>query len=353
MSRGCGGGSYEADLSWCYDAVEDVSRTFAITVETLEKPMSDRICVGYLLCRVADTVEDAGHIPPEAQSTVLETYQQTLDPESDVDAASFRSTVDPWLPDEPQQTDDWEVVANVERVVGAFEGMPEKTQDALRDPIMELVEGMSMFIDRYDDSGGLRIGTVEELEEYCWYAAGTVGELITNLVAPDADPKDEETLRDTARSFALLLQLVNVAKDVSDDYHEENNVYLPETWLNEVGVDQNEVCAPENRSAVRTVIGRVTDRAAGYLDDAQAYLEAMPLTKGNTLAAWAVPYLLAVGTIRELRKRPEDVLEHGGVKVPRQEVFALIHAFEKEEINPERIGALRSTIEKQPFHEAQ
>jgi len=30
-----------------------------------------------------------------------------------------------------------------------------------------------------------------------------------------------------ARSFALLLQLVNIAKDVESDYHDENNVYLP------------------------------------------------------------------------------------------------------------------------------
>jgi farnesyl-diphosphate farnesyltransferase len=52
----------EVDEAWCYEAVQGVSRTFALTVDVLEEPMSTHICLGYLLCRVADTVEDAGHL---------------------------------------------------------------------------------------------------------------------------------------------------------------------------------------------------------------------------------------------------------------------------------------------------
>ncbi len=96
----------------------------------------------------------------------------------------------------------------------------------MRKPVRELVDGMAMFTDRYADEGGLRLQTLDELEEYCWYAAGTVGTLITGLVARGPLPSVPR-MRANARSFALLLQLVNIAKDVDSDYHEENNVYLP------------------------------------------------------------------------------------------------------------------------------
>ena len=73
------------DLEWCHEAVQGVSRTFALTVDVLEEPMSSEICLGYLLCRVADTVEDAGHVPAEEQSSLLRTYRRTLDPDERTD----------------------------------------------------------------------------------------------------------------------------------------------------------------------------------------------------------------------------------------------------------------------------
>jgi farnesyl-diphosphate farnesyltransferase len=337
----------DGDIEWCFDAVQGVSRTFAITIEVLEEPMASYICVGYLLCRVADTVEDAGHIPPEEQAELLRQYDRALDPEDPTTIEEFRDEVGPWIPDETD--DDWAVVAQSPRVVATFESLGADAQSAIYPPVSELVTGMAEFVERYSDDGGLRIGTIDELEEYCWYAAGTVGELITNLVAQDVDDRRAEILRANARGFALLLQLVNVAKDVSDDFREENNVYLPAAWLRERGVSPANVTAPENETAVAGVIKRVTRHARGYMDDAQRYLEVLPESQGNTLEAWAIPFLLAVGTSRELLERPEDVVQEGGVKVSRAEVMGLIQLFKSGDVERERIGELRSQLEDEPF----
>jgi len=346
----------DADLEWCFEAVQGVSRTFAITIDVLEEPMASYICVGYLLCRVADTVEDAGHIPPDEQARLLDLYDRALDPADSTSIEEFRAGVDPWLPanadgvDEDEVDDeDWAVVAESPRVVATFRSLGEDAQSAIYPPVSELIRGMAKFVDRYADDGGLRIHTIDELEEYCWYAAGTVGELITNLLAQDVDDRRAEVLRANARGFALLLQLVNVAKDVSDDFREENNVYLPASWLRERGVSPANVTDPENHTAVAGVIQRVTRHARGYMDDAQRYLEALPESQGNTLEAWAIPFLLAVGTSRELLERPEDVVEEGGVKVSRAEVMGLIQLFKSGDVERERIGELRSQLEDEPF----
>ncbi len=343
----------EADLEWCHDAVQGVSRTFALTIEVLDEPMSTYICVGYLLCRVADTIEDASHIPPDEQAQLLRCYNRVLDPDDETTIADFEAAVEEWLPPEPERNEDWTVVAETRTVVHSFRAQPDGVREAVRPPVRELVHGMVIFVERYADEGGLRLKDREELEEYCYYAAGTVGHLITNLVTRgDVADETERTLYGTAESFGLLLQLVNIAKDVYDDFREENNVYLPAAWLREAGVDQEAVDDPENHERVATVVHRTTDHARGFLDDAQRYLEVVPETDGNRLAAWAIPFLLAVGTLRELSSRPEDAVTGDGVKISRQEVAAIVTAMAGER-DRDALADLRRTIAEEPFHRAE
>ncbi len=339
-----------ADLSWCHDAVGDVSRTFALTVDVLDEPMASYICVGYLVCRVADTVEDAEHIPPAAQSSLLETYDAVLDPDAETTAAEFRNAVDEWLPPADERSDDWTVVAECERTLGTFFALSADVQAAITPPARELVTGMATFVDRYADDGGLRIRTPEELREYCHYAAGTVGTLVTNLLTR-RELADERVQRlyDTAEEFGLLLQLVNVAKDVHDDYTEENNVYLPAEWLTEEGIEQEAVVEPGNQAGSARVVGRTAEFARSFLDDAQTYLEHVPLVDGNTLEAWAIPFLLAVGTLRELSAAPERAVDGRGVKVSREEVFAVVSA--AADNDRESLAEFRDAIADQPFHQ--
>jgi len=339
----------QADLEWCHEAVQGVSRTFALTVDVLDEPMASYICIGYLLCRVPDTVEDADHIPPAEQARLLREYDRVLDPDDDTDAETFRASVDEWLPAPEDRTDDWEVVASTPRIVDTFRGLPDDVCEAVTPPARELVQGMAMFVERYADEGGLRIQSREELEEYCYYAAGTVGNLVTNLLARgDLNSDRRDRLYDTAEEFGLLLQLVNVAKDVYDDYTEEENVYLPAEWLAAEGVPQDEVLAPEHTAGAAAVVRRTATHARSFLDDAQTYLEAVPTTDGNTVAAWAIPFLLAVGTLRELLERPEDALSSTGVKISRQEVFAVVT--EMTGAPSDSLASLREDIAGQPYH---
>ena len=341
----------EGDLAWCHEAVQDVSRTFALTVKALDEPMSSYICLGYLLCRIADTVEDAGHVPPAEQARLLELYDAALDPNDDADVEEFAEAVAEWVPDEAEREADWEVVGEAPRVVATFEALPADVREAITPPVREMVGGMVEFVERYAEEGGLRLSTRSELEEYCYYAAGTVGQLITNLVTRgDVDPARKRTLYETAEEFGLLLQLVNVSKDVYDDYTHENNVYLPAEWLAEEGVDQDAVLDPANRRGSASVVRRTTGLAKSYVDDAQRYLEHVPLTDGNTLSAWAVPFLLAVGTLRELGEEPEDALTDAGVKVSRKEVFAVVTAVTSR--GRDALPTFRERIAAKPFHRA-
>lgn len=339
------GEQVQSDLAWCHEVVQDVSRTFAITIEVLEEPMSTYICTGYLLCRVADTLEDAAHIPPTTTASLLRRYDQVLDPGSDYEVEHFLNIVESQIPERDEsRAADWDVVAECDRVFRVFHGLPTDVQAAIRPPVREMVDGMVMFVERYAGRGGLRIQTVDELEEYCYYVAGTVGVLITNLVATDGiSDETHDQLLDLAESFALVLQLVNISKDVHDDFTEENNVYLPETWLRDEDIAPDEVVEEENADDTGTVIRQTVNRARSYLDDAQQYLVMMPEHRGNRVEAWAVPFFLAVGTMREVADDPEAVVREGGAKLSRSEVYEILETASSD-LSPERIEMIRSSV---------
>lgn len=335
------------DLRWAHDTVVDVSRTFAITIEQLEPPMADWICVGYLLCRTADTIEDTDTLTATEQQELLAQYNAVI--AGDEPPSAFAEAVDPHLPEKPR-SDDWALVADATRVLHLYQALDPEVQEAMRGPVRELVSGMETFVGRYAEVGGIRIESLAELERYSWYVAGTVGKLITNILAADATTTQESQMRTNAESFALLLQLVNVAKDVGADYQEENNVYLPQEWLADAGVDSDSVLAPEHRDAVGNVILRLANHAATYVEDAHQYLLAMPETRGNTLAAWAIPQLLAVGTLRVLQEEPTAALT-ADAKVSRAEVYALLQRFEAG-VSREDLKDLQQVIADRPLHRA-
>jgi len=310
------------DRAWTFDAVESVSRTFALSIDLLEEPVSSWVCTGYLLCRIADTVEDDPSIPPGVRADVLETYDAVLDPADPTGVPAFLEAVEPVRPDDGGA--DWEVVDGTDRVFRVFDSFPAEVDGAMRPVVREMTGGMAGFLRRYAEEGGLRLRTLEELEDYCWYVAGTVGEMFTNLLGcygtagPTPDPED-------ARAFALLLQLVNIAKDVRVDYETENNVYLPAEWLADEGVSHAAVGDPDRIEGVARVVSRLVDHAADYAPGARRYLECLPEGQAMLLEAMGMPYLLALGTVRELRGRSREAVERSRtVKLGREEVEALL-----------------------------
>lgn len=334
-----------ADLEWCHEILPDVSRTFTLSVAQLDDPMADELCVGYLLCRVADTIEDAEHIPPAEKVRLLDQYRMVLAREDDVTVRDFTAAARRWMPDD--RDGEWRLVAHTPRLVATFESLPAPTKTTMCPPIREMVRGMAMFVDRYDDQGGLRIQTAEELEDYCWYVAGTVGELITGLVTRDTSTGVESRLIETAGSFGLLLQLVNVTKDIATDYEQENNVYVPEELLAKHDLEEADIADTSRSDAFVPVVRELVSQAEQHIEAARAWLAATPEHRGNTHSACALPFLLAVGTLRELKSRPAAVIEAGDVKVSRNEVFAIIGALESEETPS--IEALQAEIQAGPY----
>lgn len=315
-------------VEWSHEILQDVSRTFAIPIERIDQPLSDYICAGYLLCRIPDTVEDSPNISTEDKNEFFDIYSESLRNQDKKD--EVMNKIQEIRPENPYEEDHWNLVDRSDDVLDVFFSFPEETRVGIREPVLELVEGMKKFCNSYE--GGVRIQTVDELKEYCYYVAGTVGHLLANIASTYPDGMEDE-IHKRAENYGLLLQMVNIIKDVHDDYEDENNIYVPSELLADYGIKQDELLDSNNIEDTEKVMKELIDEARGYVKDARSYVIGVTKDSRSNLTSWAIPYLLSIATLRELEDNVSESLTEGGVKMSREEVFAIISNLEDADVD--------------------
>lgn len=321
----------DSKIEWSHRILQDVSRTFAIPIERIDQPLSDYVCAGYLLCRIPDTIEDSPNIDIEDKNEFFDAYNEALQSEESTDVERVMQIIEDVRPSDPYEEDHWNLVDRTDDVLEIFFSFPEDTRKGIREPVLELVEGMRKFCNRYEN--GVRIQTVDELKEYCYYVAGTVGHLLANITSTYPDTMEDE-IHERAEKYGLLLQMVNIIKDVHDDYEDENNIYIPSKLLEKYGVEeQDKLLAEENIESTDMAMVELIEEARGYIDDARSYVTGVTESDSSNLTSWAIPYLLAIATLRELENNTSEALTEGGVKMSKQEVFAVISSLEDADVD--------------------
>lgn len=310
----------DADL-FCTTILPAVSRTFALGIRVLPGHLGQAVLDAYLLCRIADTVEDAPGIAPDEKSVLFKEMLAGFDDPTAV--ARFMAGVVE-LPGEPAHL---ALVHHADLVYSHFAALPEATRAVVRKWVTEMVVGMEKFVHRYPD--GIRIQTLEEYKEYCYYVAGTVGYMLTDLWfehAPSIGQKRYEVLRERCRAFAEALQTVNILKDVAVDVEKENSIYVPEELLRAHGSTQGRILAPDLLASNREALGRLIDLAWHDLEEARTYLLLIPRRAISIRLFCLLPLLFAYATMRDLVESTAMLRPGGTVKISRREVKSLLMA---------------------------
>ncbi|MEL7544382.1 MAG: phytoene/squalene synthase family protein [Pseudomonadota bacterium] len=150
---------------------------------------------------------------------------------------------------------------------------------AREDPLAHL-DGFEMDVaDRHYE-------TIEETLAYCYHVAGVVGVMMARIMLRGSAEETRDTLN-RASDLGIAFQLTNIARDVMDDVA-IGRVYLPATWLREVGlsdVTPASVGAEDNRAAVLGVVHRMLDLADEYYDSAAVGIPRLPRRAVAAIAA--------------------------------------------------------------------
>jgi farnesyl-diphosphate farnesyltransferase len=170
-----------------------------------------------------------------------------------------------------------------------------------------------------------RMENLRDLEEYCYYVAGTVGHLLTDLFLREIGSVDgarRREMRRNAERFGLGLQMVNILKDQTDD-REEGWCYVPKLLAADEGLAVADLFDPEHRDAAHRAVEPIFDRAREHLDAALDYVFAIPPDDREIRVACLLPLWLAVRTL--VHARGNDAMFEPGapVKITREEVESL------------------------------
>lgn len=310
-----------AALGFAKEIIGRVSRTFAIGITVLPGDLGKAVLTGYLLCRIADTIEDDGKASGPRRQELLALFLTCFDDPSAAERFAAEAS------DIQAAPAYLELLRGATLVFELWRSLPKKSGEIVARWTRELTLGMSEFVGLY--AGGIRIQTMTEYRCYCYYVAGTVGHMLTDLFFYHSrliGERDYRRLLVNCEAFGELLQNVNIIKDIPWDAEHENAVYVPEELLRKHGSSQQHILDGEwtarNREAVVEMIALAKEDLVRSLE----YIKDIPKMAVQIRLFCLLPVLFAVATLREI-ERSTAMLESGGaVKISRDEVRSLILA---------------------------
>ena len=312
--------NFSESLDICTDILPQVSRTFAISILHLRGPLRTAVVTSYLLCRIADTIEDDANGPLEKRILLFDLLKASLDDDEAIHefvntASAVLSGDDAYL----------ELIKKTRNVFVLHRSLNQPAQESINRWVGEMIKGMNDFIVRYPT--GIHLQTIQEFREYCYYVAGTVGHLLTDLwkiYSPRIDDKRYQTLDQLSNAFGEGLQTVNILKDIATDVKEENAVFIPEKKLQTHGSSHRDILDPAHLASNKMVIGDMIKLARDDLDQALQYYYTLPRFEFTIRRFCLLPLLFAIATLRELSNTDDMLKSDGQVKITRDEVKLLI-----------------------------
>ena len=321
-----------------------VSRTFALGIKLLPARLEAPVRLGYLLCRIADTVEDELGMAPARKAQLLDAFSACFEDSRGADA--FGACVA-----ELSANDDYiELVAHTGHVFQGFRALDAPTRGILRHWVTEMVAGMRRIV--LDHPAGIRLGSVDAFREYCYYVAGTVGHLLTELWREHSafvGQATYERLLEDCEAFGEALQTVNILKDIAWDAEHENAIFVPSDLLRAAGSEHDMLLREDRRAAGRAALTPLMDLANADIERGLRYIEAIPAAAMRIRLFCALPLLFAIATMRELERSDEMLVPGGAVKIGRPEVRALVIAGSTSTLTNRTLRWLADRVRKRPF----
>jgi farnesyl-diphosphate farnesyltransferase len=296
----------------------EVSRTFAISIRFLPGVLGRAVLTAYLLCRIADTIEDDGAAAPERKAELLDAFLRCL---ADRDAAEAFPALAADIQGDPAHVD---LLRHTDLVCVLLRSLPDHTRARVEHWVGVMAHGMRKFVQLYPR--GIRIQTVAEYREYCYYVAGTVGCMLTELWyehAPSVGKPEFTRLWTKCRQFGEALQTVNVLKDIAWDAEHENAIYIPEASLAEHGSGHRTLLDDAHLEGNLAAVASFIQLAWTDLDDALEYILLIPRRAVAIRAFCVLPLLFAYATLRDLSASRAMLHRGGSVKITRAEVRTL------------------------------
>jgi farnesyl-diphosphate farnesyltransferase len=292
-------------LAMGWDILPGVSRSFALVIRWLPRGLDDAVMTAYLLCRVADTIEDAV-LPIDDRRRLLAGFAASLE------------TGSPVMPPGGFPEGYRRLLDNVDTVLAGYRSLPPKARDVISAAVREMCEGMSKWC-------GREIGTLEDQNEYCYYVAGLVGRMLTGLFHAYGlvDARRREALDRHAVEFGLALQKVNVIRDVRGDLA-EGRCFWPSEVLARQGLTRESLLRPSNSAGAVAAMDELIRDVWRYTEASVRYMTLLPVLQWRLRIFCAIPLFMAVATLGACWKNSDVFRSERPVKITSRQMRWII-----------------------------
>jgi farnesyl-diphosphate farnesyltransferase len=292
-------GILSSDEHYQNQILPHVSRTFALTIPQLPPALCTAVTNAYLLCRIADTIEDEPAL--SASETLAYLNRFSLAVGGSGEPGALAKDLVSRLSERTLATER-DLIANMDRILQVTASLGKAQQAA----ILRCVELMCYGMPRFQINASLRgLARSSDLDDYCYYVAGVVGEMLTDLFCDHSvDIAVRRTaLNGLAASFAQGLQMTNILKDVWED-RSRGACWLPQEVFTRHGVDLCQLAIQSQSAGFSAGISELVGVAHAHLRNALDYTLLIPAKERGIrrFCLWAIG--LAVLTLRKVAHNP-------------------------------------------------
>ncbi len=298
--------------------LQGVSRSFAFTIPQLPSPLSRSVATAYLLCRIADTIEDEPRLDLSGKHHFLQRWAslvRNLDgaPEFASELCTALSTGTPEI--------ERDLVSDVPRVIEITARFSPVVHAAMANCIEVMSAGMARFQERANRRG---LADMAEMNRYCYHVAGIVGEMLTELFCDHSEEiaVRREELMSLAASHGQALQMTNILKDLWDDL-DRGACWLPRNVFRSEGFDLGDLTPGSADPGFVAGLNRLIAITRHHQGNALRYIQLLPAREVGIRRHCLWPLGMAVLTLRRIHSMPE-FRSGEDVKISRRQVRIVI-----------------------------
>lgn len=306
------------DEDFQHRMLQGVSRTFALTIPQLPAGLDRAVSNAYLLCRIADTIEDDAGLSFEEKQRYSEQFIAIVEGrvEADAFAADLGSRLAAHATDAER-----ELIRGTAAVIRITHDFNDEQRAAMARCVSIMAEGMVHYQGQETLDG---VADQAAMDRYCYFVAGVVGEMLTTLFCnhcPQLKARETEMMH-LAVSFGQGLQMTNILKDIWDD-RARGACWLPRDIFLRQGVTLSAVEAGAGGAEFAEALGQLIATAHGHLENALRYTLLLPASEPGIrrFCLWALG--MAVLTLRKINQQ-RNYSDGAEVKISRRAVKATI-----------------------------
>jgi farnesyl-diphosphate farnesyltransferase len=308
--------SLVSDTQFCTEMLPRVSRTFAPTIRMLPEKLYVPVTVAYLLCRIADTVEDEASLGMEEKKELLTVFSDIFEKDDQPARSIFKNGT----AGVEEHNADVFLMHNLDRVLHVFDSFTPDVRKKIGKWVVEMSIGMRKFAQSKDRRKFQFLRNMKELDEYTYYVAGTVGHLLTALFEHFSEkitPNVVKRMELFSESFGKGLQMVNIIRDMAGDLRRGQS-YIPEDILYKYELTRQSIFEAQNRGKAEKLFEELIAITIEHLDQAIAYVVTIPKEEHRIRLFCLLPLFWAMRTLQTIQLNTLALLETDKVKISRR-----------------------------------